>query len=47
MSSRVSACLSGLQAIEQAAMLIETGNANVVLAGGSDSTSSGELNMYA
>ena len=41
------ACLSGLQAIEQANMLIETGNADVVVAGGSDSLSSAELNMPA
>lgn len=39
------ACLSGLQAIEDAAMMIETGNAEVVIAGGSDCLSSGELSM--
>eukprot|EP00455_Lapot_gusevi_P012938 TRINITY_DN1622_c0_g1_i1.p1 TRINITY_DN1622_c0_g1~~TRINITY_DN1622_c0_g1_i1.p1 ORF type:complete len:489 (-),score=202.78 TRINITY_DN1622_c0_g1_i1:266-1642(-) len=39
------ACLSGLQAIEQGVMLVETGNADVVVAGGSDSLSSGELPM--
>lgn len=39
------ACLSGLQAIEQAVALIESGRAEVVVAGGSDSLSSGELPM--
>ncbi|CEO97951.1 Acetyl-CoA C-acyltransferase [Plasmodiophora brassicae] len=37
------ACLSGLQAIEQAVTLIESGYAHVVIAGGSDSTSNGEM----
>jgi acetyl-CoA acyltransferase len=37
------ACASGLQAIAQATMMIETGNADVVIAGGSDSVSNGEL----
>lgn len=37
------ACASGLNAITQAAMLIETGNAECVIAGGSDSVSNGEL----
>lgn len=39
------ACLSGLQAVEQAVMLVEQGGADVVIAGGSDSISSGELTM--
>ncbi|KAL9652385.1 hypothetical protein ABK040_012040 [Willaertia magna] len=39
------ACLSGLEAILQGIRLIESGNAEVVVAGGSDSTSNGELTM--
>jgi acetyl-CoA acyltransferase len=39
------ACLSGLQAIEQAVSLIESGHAEIVVAGGSDSLSNGELPM--
>lgn len=39
------ACLSGLQAIEQGIALIETGRADCVIAGGSDSLSNGELAM--
>ena len=41
------ACLSGLQAVEQAVMLIQTGNAECVIAGGADSLSSAELAMPA
>jgi len=37
------ACASGLNAITQACMLVETGNADCVIAGGSDSVSNGEL----
>jgi acetyl-CoA acyltransferase len=37
------ACASGLQSIVQAINMIETGNADVVIAGGSDSVSNGEL----
>jgi acetyl-CoA acyltransferase len=39
------ACLSGLEAILQAVRLIEHGHANVVIAGGSDSTSNGEISL--
>jgi len=37
------ACMSGLNAIMQAQQLVESGYADVVIAGGSDSTSNGEL----
>ncbi|KAG5497624.1 hypothetical protein JKF63_03889 [Porcisia hertigi] len=37
------ACASGLSALSQACMLIEAGHAEVVVAGGSDSVSNGEL----
>eukprot|EP00759_Apiculatamorpha_spiralis_P048062 PhF_6_TR43409/c3_g1_i1/m.66678/K00632/fadA, fadI; acetyl-CoA acyltransferase len=37
------ACMSGLNAIMQAVTMIETGQADVVIAGGSDSTSNGEM----
>lgn len=37
------ACASGLNAITQATTLIESGHADVVIAGGSDSVSNGEL----
>lgn len=37
------ACASGLNAIVQACMLVESGHAEVVIAGGSDSVSNGEL----
>jgi acetyl-CoA acyltransferase len=37
------ACLSGLEAILQGVDLIENGNADVVLAGGSDSSSNAEI----
>jgi acetyl-CoA acyltransferase len=37
------ACASGLNAITQAVTLIESGHADVVIAGGSDSVSNGEL----
>ena len=36
-------CLSGLECVAQAARLIETADASCVVAGGSDSTSSGEI----
>jgi len=36
-------CLSGLECVAQAARLIETADASCVIAGGSDSTSSGEI----
>ena len=39
------ACASGLQAITTAVSMIERGDADVVIAGGSDSTSNGELKM--
>lgn len=39
------ACLSGLEAVSLAQLSIETGNAKVIIAGGSDSLSSGELPM--
>lgn len=39
------ACLSGLQAITHAAAMIERGDADVVIAGGSDSTSGAEAPM--
>jgi len=39
------ACASGLQAVTLAAAMIERGEADVVLAGGSDSTSNAELKM--
>jgi acetyl-CoA acyltransferase len=39
------ACASGLQAITSAACAIERGDAEVVIAGGSDSTSNAELKM--
>eukprot|EP00761_Pharyngomonas_kirbyi_P012665 gb/GECH01012692.1/.p1 GENE.gb/GECH01012692.1/~~gb/GECH01012692.1/.p1 ORF type:complete len:485 (+),score=146.55 gb/GECH01012692.1/:1-1455(+) len=39
------ACLSGMQAIMQAIMLVESGQADCVIAGGSDSTSNGEMTM--
>ena len=39
------ACASGLQAITSAAALIERGEADVVIAGGSDSTSNAEIAM--
>lgn len=37
------ACASGLNALAQACMLIESGHADVVIAGGSDSVSNGEM----
>jgi acetyl-CoA acyltransferase len=37
------ACMSGLNAIMQAVTMIETGYADAVIAGGSDSTSNGEM----
>ena len=37
------ACASGLKAVISAVTMIETGNANVVIAGGSDSTSTTEI----
>lgn len=39
------ACATGLQAITTAAALIERGDADVIIAGGSDSTSNAELKM--
>jgi acetyl-CoA acyltransferase len=39
-------CLSGLECVAQAARLIETADASVVVAGGSDSTSSGEIALH-
>ncbi|MBI4700126.1 MAG: acetyl-CoA C-acyltransferase [Deltaproteobacteria bacterium] len=39
------ACASGLQAITLAAAAIERGEADIIIAGGSDSTSNGELKM--
>jgi acetyl-CoA acyltransferase len=39
------ACASGLQAITSAVMAIERGDADVVIAGGSDSTSNAELKL--
>ncbi|MDP6943730.1 MAG: thiolase family protein, partial [Myxococcota bacterium] len=39
------ACASGLQAVTLAAAAIERGDADVVIAGGSDSTSNGELKL--
>ena len=39
------ACASGLQAITSAVSMIERGDADVVIAGGSDSTSNAELKM--
>jgi len=39
------ACASGLQAITTAISMVERGDAEVVIAGGSDSTSNGELKM--
>ena len=36
-------CLSGLECVAQAARLVEAGDASCVVAGGSDSTSSGEI----
>jgi acetyl-CoA acyltransferase len=39
------ACASGLQAITAAAAAIERGDSDVVIAGGSDSTSNAELNL--
>lgn len=39
------ACASGLQAITTAAAMIERGDADVVIAGGADSTSNAELKM--
>jgi len=39
------ACLSGLEAIAQAVLFIEHGDSDVVIAGGSDSLSNGELTM--
>ncbi|KAL0480123.1 acetyl-CoA acyltransferase [Acrasis kona] len=39
------ACLSGLEAILQGVRLIESGHAQVVVAGGSDSTSNGEVTL--
>jgi len=39
------ACASGLQAIVSAALMIERGDADVVLAGGSDSTSNAEVKL--
>ena len=39
-------CLSGLECVAQAARLIETEDASCVIAGGSDSTSSGEIALH-
>ena len=39
-------CLSGLECVAQAARLIETADASCVVAGGSDSTSSGEIALH-
>ena len=39
------ACASGLQAITTAAMAIERGDADIVIAGGSDSTSNAEIQL--
>ncbi len=39
------ACLSGLEAVHLGVNLIEQGDSEVVIAGGSDSTSNGELPM--
>eukprot|EP00756_Hemistasia_phaeocysticola_P040143 Hpha_TRINITY_DN16849_c1_g2::TRINITY_DN16849_c1_g2_i2::g.153597::m.153597/K00632/fadA, fadI; acetyl-CoA acyltransferase len=41
----IMACASGLLAITQAQQMVETGNADVVIAGGSDSLSSAEVAM--
>ena len=41
------ACLSGLQAIVQAITMIEHGDAECVIAGGSDSLSNGMILLYA
>eukprot|EP00474_Spongospora_subterranea_P004530 CRZ04988.1 hypothetical protein [Spongospora subterranea] len=37
------ACLSGLQAIEMGIAMIESGHADIIVAGGGDSTSNGEM----